>query len=59
MLVSPLENSTLVEQHSVIRCLLAEGGKPVNIYSRMTKVYGEGYIYRVKFFKWIKQFKNR
>lgn len=57
-MVSPLENSTLVEQHSVIRFLLAEGEKQVNIYSRMTKVYGEGYIYRVNFVKWIKQFKN-
>lgn len=57
-MASLLENSTLVEQRSVIRFLLAEGEKPVNIYSRMTKVYGEHCLNRANFYKWVEQFKN-
>lgn len=57
-MASPLEDSTLVEQRSVIRFLLAEGEKPANIYSRMTKVYGESCMNRGNFYKWIEQFKN-
>lgn len=57
-MASPLEVSTLVEQRSVIRFLLSEGEKPSNIYSRMTKQYGESCMNRGNFYKWVDQFKN-
>lgn len=41
MIVSLLDNPTLVEQGSVICFLLTEGEKPAYIYSKRTKVYDE------------------
>lgn len=58
MMTSLFENSTLVDQRSVIRFLLAEGEKPVNIYSWMTEVYGENCMNCAHFYKWIEQFEN-
>ena len=53
-MASPLEVSTLVEQRSVIRFLLSEGENPSNIYSRMTKQYGESCMNRGNFISgWI------
>lgn len=49
------EHTTLVEQSSMIRFLLAEGGKPANIYFRMTEVYG---MNREIFYKSVEQFKS-
>lgn len=59
MSASPLENFTLIEQRSVIHFLLTEGEKPVNINSRITKVYGKSCKNRANFYnrtaqKWLK-----
>lgn len=57
-MVSMLENSTLIEQCSVICFLLAEGKKPVNISCRMFKVYGKGSMNHANFYRWAEQLEN-
>ena len=38
---SPLQDSTIEEQHGVVQFLWAEGGKPVEIHCRMLAQYGQ------------------
>jgi len=45
-MASPLEICELVEQRAMIHFLLSEGEKSVNIYSRMTKQYGQSCMNR-------------
>lgn len=57
-MASPLEDSTLVEQCSVIHSLLSEGEISANIYSPNDKTNGASYMNCENFYKWIETFKN-
>ena len=57
-MASPLENSTLVEEHSLIRFQRAEGDKQANIYSRMIIMYAESCKNCENFYNLVEQFKN-
>lgn len=47
-----LENSTSVDQRSVICLLVTQSEKPLNIHFRMTKVYSESSMNQGHFWKW-------
>lgn len=57
-MASPLEVCELFEQRAVIRFLLSKGEKPVKIYSRMTKQYGQSCMNHRNFYKWVEKFKD-
>lgn len=57
-MTSPLEKCEIFEQRSVIRFLLAEGEKPVDIYTRISKQYGKSCMNRRNCYKWIEKFKD-
>ncbi|CAK9816246.1 Histone-lysine N-methyltransferase SETMAR [Anthophora plagiata] len=57
-MTSPLEDCTLEEQRSVIRCLVAKGVKPSEIFSRMLIQYGKSCMNRANFYKWVDRFKS-
>lgn len=57
-MASPLEDCTLEEQRSVIRFLVAEGVKPIEIFSRMLIQYGKSCMNRANFYKWVDRFKS-
>jgi transposase len=55
---APLSICTKEEMRGVIRFLVAEGVKPVEIISRMQAQYGDNCLWCSKIYEWIDHFKK-
>jgi len=51
-----IRNPAKCETRAVIRFLLAEGKTPIEIFTRIKTVYGEGAMNRTNVFKWCREF---
>ena len=57
-MATPLESCTKFEIRSSIRFLHAEQIKPIEIYRRISSVYGANSLSQDRVYKWIKKFEN-
>ena len=57
-MATQLVSCTDIEQRSVIRFLMAEGIKPIEIFRRMTLVYGEKCFSQRSVYDWVERFKK-
>lgn len=53
-----IQNPAKFEVRAVIRFLVAEGKTPLEIFSRIRNVYGEGVMNRTNVYKWCREFKG-
>jgi len=55
---APFQDGTIEEQRGVVRCLWAEGVKPVEIHRRMLAQYGQSTMSERKVYEWVERFKS-